>query len=147
MRLLKRIRRFSAREVRLALAALRWVVDARVSLRVLPLRAVYARFDRAQARLALSGACDARCVRDVAIAVRRVGRLVPGATCLPQALSMRAMLARRGVVGELRLGVARNKLGVVEAHAWVEVDGCVVIGNLPDLSRFQRLAEVAAAAQ
>ena len=49
------------------------------------------------------------------------------------------MLARRGVASDLCIGVAKNELGHIQAHAWVEVDGQVVVGGLPDLSRFQRL--------
>lgn len=136
-RVINRLWRLSFREVRLALVALRWLVDARLSLRAQPFRTVYERFDRQGRQLPRSGACDARCAREVAIAVRRASRLVPGATCLPQALAARAMLARRGVVSELRVGVAGDAKGGVKAHAWVEVDGRVVIGNLPDLARYK----------
>ncbi|HEX5757819.1 MAG TPA: lasso peptide biosynthesis B2 protein, partial [Thermoanaerobaculia bacterium] len=44
------------------------------------------------------------------------------AGCLPRSLAMQRLLARRGAPAELRIGVRRRE-GVLEAHAWVEVDG------------------------
>jgi hypothetical protein len=143
-RAVRRLRRVTVREIGLALVAWRWVVDAQVSLRTRPFRTVYERFERQ--RLGQSRPPDraAPTATELAIAVRRASRLVPGATCLPQALATRAMLTRRGIVSELRIGVARDARGDVQAHAWVEVAGRVVIGNLPDLARYQRLASVPA---
>jgi hypothetical protein len=143
-RAVRRLRRVTVREIGLALVAWRWVVDVQVSLRTRPFRTVYERFERQRLGQARSPARDARSAIDIAIAVRRASRLVPGATCLPQALATRAMLKRRGIVSELRIGVARDTRGDVQAHAWVEVAGRVVIGNLPDLARYQRLASVPA---
>jgi hypothetical protein len=81
---------------------------------------------------------------DVATAIRRARRLVPVANCLPQALAAQAMLHRRGIACTLRIGVARDAHDRLEAHAWVEVAGQVVVGNLPDLSRFERLTRMPA---
>ena len=43
-------------------------------------------------------------------------------TCLPQALLLHALLRRRGLQPELRIGV-RKPHEAVEAHAWVELQG------------------------
>jgi hypothetical protein len=51
---------------------------------------------------------------------------VPGATCLPQALAARHLLKRAGYAAQLRIGVAKDKQALFQAHAWVEVDGAVV---------------------
>jgi hypothetical protein len=51
------------------------------------------------------------------------GRRAPlAATCLPQALAVHAVLRRRGLDPELRIGV-RKAEDRVEAHAWVELAG------------------------
>lgn len=69
--------------------------------------------------------------------VERVGHRVPGAdTCLPQALAAVAMLRRWGHRADLVLGV--RTAPVFEAHAWVEVDGAVVVGE-GEASRFSEL--------
>ena len=69
-------------------------------------------------------------------AVRRSSRLIPGATCLTQALAGRVLLARAGHLSELRIGVRKSSGAGFEAHAWLEHGGQVVLGGLDDLSRY-----------
>lgn len=53
-------------------------------------------------------------------------RYVPGgATCLVRSLGLVAVLRRRGVRAELRIGVGHLQ-PALEAHAWVEVGGAPV---------------------
>jgi len=72
---------------------------------------------------------------DPAVAVRLVGtvqaigRWVPKATCLTRALAAQALLARHGIGSRLHIGVARDKRGVLAAHAWLERDGVVILGG------------------
>jgi len=62
-------------------------------------------------------------------AVRVVSRRVPHATCLTQALALQALLAEGGRRGHLRIGVRNEKPGRIAAHAWLELDGRVLIGE------------------
>lgn len=68
-------------------------------------------------------------------AVTASSRYVPKATCLTQALAMQVMLARHGYPSRLRIGVVKGEEGRLEAHAWVESEGRVVIGG-SGLERF-----------
>ena len=61
-------------------------------------------------------------------AVEATSRRVPGATCLTQALALQILLGRRGQASELRLGVSRGDAPGLQAHAWLESEGQVVIG-------------------
>jgi hypothetical protein len=78
---------------------------------------------------------------DRSVEAARIGRTVAGVsrrlpwhpTCLRQALAARRMLRRRGIACTLHLGVANASL--IEAHAWVTVDGEPVVGR-PGLERF-----------
>ena len=73
-----------------------------------------------------------------AIGVAR--RLVPAATCLPQALAAEALLAMGGHPAELQIGVRKTEADGFEAHAWVESSGRIVVGHLPGgLGRYTRL--------
>jgi hypothetical protein len=63
--------------------------------------------------------------------VPTLSRLIPGASCLTQALAAQILLRRRGYVTELRLGVGRDAAGRFAAHAWLERDGRIVIGAAP----------------
>jgi hypothetical protein len=66
-------------------------------------------------------------------------RFVPRATCLPRALATEALFLQSGYRAELRIGVSKTGGGRLVAHAWVESDGQIVMGNLLDLSRYAPL--------
>ena len=72
-------------------------------------------------------------------AVRVASRYVPAATCLPQALAVRILLKQQGYPARLHIGVAKVESAQLEAHAWVESQGRVVVGNLDDLSCYTPL--------
>lgn len=72
---------------------------------------------------------------------RGVGAMIPWAAarlpvhanCMVQALAGLAMLRRRGIPGRLVLGLRRDDPAAgLEAHAWVEVRGQVLIGAETD---------------
>jgi hypothetical protein len=82
-------------------------------------------------------ASDASSVRR---AVERVAWAIPGATCVPQALAAHWMLARRGYKSAIVVGVERNHLDAVAAHAWVVSGDLIVIGGTwRSLERFRVL--------
>lgn len=62
-----------------------------------------------------------------------------GVKCLARALATQVLLSRCGHQTQLRIGVAKDQEGKLEAHAWVENQGRIVIGQLRDLSRFTPL--------
>ncbi len=73
-------------------------------------------------------------------AVEAASRHLPGArTCLPQALAAQVLLARRGHPALLRIGVVKGEKGHLEAHAWLESRGRIVIGG-SELDRYTPLA-------
>jgi hypothetical protein len=72
-------------------------------------------------------------------AVRIMRRFVPGASCLTLALTTQILLAREGQRSQLRVGVLQNASGKLEAHAWVQVNGRVVIGGKQGITRFSAL--------
>ncbi|MGH9545984.1 MAG: lasso peptide biosynthesis B2 protein, partial [Terriglobales bacterium] len=61
-------------------------------------------------------------------AVRAVSRYVPRATCLTQALVLHILLRWEGLQSRIRIGVSKDA-GQFEAHAWVESQDRVVIGD------------------
>jgi hypothetical protein len=145
MRRLANLLRRSPHQRSLLMAALGWVVVVRVALWCLP----YGTVRRlTTTRVAPSPTPppprDGRdpLVGSVTAAVRSASRYVPRATCLTQALVAERMLARRGRVTTLRIGVVRDTTGALEAHAWLEHDGRVVIGDDGDLQRFALMPSV-----
>jgi hypothetical protein len=62
-------------------------------------------------------------------AIAAVGRRIPLLSrCLTQAVAAKILLARCGHPALMRIGVSRNENGRLEAHAWVESQGVVVMG-------------------
>mgnify|MGYP006283364795 CR=1 FL=1 len=125
--LLRRLRRYSwADRALLGLAALvclcMWG-----ALRVLSLRRLVRWTGRRATR---PGAADRPTVGRVAWAVHTAGRhLFPARPCLPQALAARLLLSGLGVATDLRIGVQKPEADALRAHAWVEVDGEVLVGG------------------
>ena len=70
--------------------------------------------------------------------LQTAGRTLPPAgRCLIEALAGHVLLGRAGVATDLRIGVAKDAGGAFIAHAWLEKDDRVVLGELgPDLQRY-----------
>ena len=66
----------------------------------------------------------------MAKAVTLASRLVPGASCLTQALALQLILGQRGYATEVRIGVKADGSDVV-AHAWLLSNGKIAIGGSP----------------
>ncbi|MEO0374624.1 MAG: lasso peptide biosynthesis B2 protein [Cyanobacteria bacterium P01_A01_bin.17] len=76
-------------------------------------------------------------IHKIVWAVDVSGHLMPGhVKCLARALTAQVLMSRRGYTPDLRIGVAKDQNNCLEAHAWIELEGSVVIGLLPDLKRF-----------
>ena len=77
-------------------------------------------------------------VKKILWSVNAVSHYIPGmkCKCLARALTTEVLMKRYGHTPKLQIGVSKTEEGKLEAHAWVEVEGIVAIGNLPDISRF-----------
>ena len=85
---------------------------------------------------------DSANIEKIVWAVTVASRYVPAATCLTQALAGQILLAQHGEPALLQIGVAKNEAGNLEAHAWVESRGRIVIGDSRELFRYTRLPSV-----
>jgi hypothetical protein len=72
-------------------------------------------------------------------AVAVASRYVPAATCLTQALAGQVLLKQHCAPALLRIAVMKDQQGALQAHAWIESRGQVVIGKVPDLASFKEL--------
>jgi hypothetical protein len=109
------------------------VVNAKLAMKTLPLptaRGLVARQQRLAWRVV-----PVRADR-IAWAVEAVSRAIPGMkNCLVQAVAAEAMLIQAGYPCELRIGAAKKAPDELIAHAWVESEGRVVIGEF-ELDRY-----------
>jgi len=70
-------------------------------------------------------------------------RLLPERPCLTQALVLQYLLLRRGDdAAELHIGVTK-KDRTLQAHAWVERNGCVLIGGTDSPRKYERFDDLA----
>jgi hypothetical protein len=140
MRRLRRFLALPAPERGLLLRAAILLALIRLGLWLLPfrtLRRLLARLAQVPARGRGSGSIPPE---RIVWAVSVASRIVPGTgTCLVRALAAQVLLVRRGHPSRLRLGVARNEKGRLEAHAWLESQGTIVIGGEESPSRFAPL--------
>jgi hypothetical protein len=61
-------------------------------------------------------------------AIHMMSRFTPKATCLVRALAGQILLSSYGYDSNIKIGVSRDK-GEFEAHAWLENDGRIVLGE------------------
>jgi hypothetical protein len=78
-----------------------------------------------------------RPVERIVWAVGAAARRTPAATCLSSALALQRVLCAHGHHSELHIGVSRAG-GVFAAHAWVEREGRVLVGD-SELDTYVRL--------
>jgi hypothetical protein len=117
----------SDRRLLLKAALLVWAF--RMALWLLPFR-ILRQFMGRFARESVASGEGSVPVDRVVWAVTVASRYAPEATCLTQALATKFLLARSGHQATVRIGVARHGGKELQAHAWVESNGRVVIGGL-----------------
>jgi len=104
---LRKIWRLPAPDRFLLLQAIGLLAAIRVGLWLLPLGALRRLLRRATERRTTSGSGEPS-KRRIAWAIASAQRLVPRATCLPQALAAQVLLARSGYAADLRIGVTKT---------------------------------------
>jgi hypothetical protein len=108
-----------------------WLLVAfiRLGLWVMPFVVVRQLVSRLGRRTLRCSGAEQRRPEALVLAVRRVGRAVPCASCLTQALAAEVLLRRAGHTPRVRIGLRRDDFGALRAHAWVENRGQVVLGD------------------
>ena len=105
------------------------IAGIRTALRVLPFT-VLCRLLKGLSRQSTGGeADDSTRERTIWAVERAVERFPAVGTCLTQAMAAHVLLARRGHDSNLRIGVRRDAAGRFDAHAWLELNGVVLIGE------------------
>jgi hypothetical protein len=123
----------------LLLVTLGLLAAVRLGLWLFPFRTLLKMLSRLSQPAAQPRPSDPVTLRKIVWAVEVSSRLMPGSVkCLARALTTQVLLSRLDYAADLQIGVAKGARGL-EAHAWIECQGQIVIGNLQDLSRFVRL--------
>jgi hypothetical protein len=133
-----KLRKFLAlpwREKGLYLNTAFWLLAVKAGLYLLPferLRGWLARFDEPPKP------ADREEMRVIIQAIERIGQwLAPlRINCLPQALVGHRLLGRKGFNVQLKIGVLKHPGDQLAAHAWLEHEGRVILGDLRGLDQF-----------
>ena len=138
-RRLRRILALSWRDRWLLTRAALLLVGIRLGLILMPFQRVARVLERlGKARRSPSDG-DREDIDRIVSAVALTSGYVPGVKCLERALAAKVLLSSRGHPVDLRIGVDRGRAQQLEAHAWLEDDGTIVIGDVEDLDRYTRL--------
>lgn len=80
---------------------------------------------------------DQYSIDQIVWAIEMSSQYMPGGVkCLARALTMQVLMRKWGYVPVLHIGVASDGDNTLEAHAWIEHEGNIAIGELPDLGRY-----------
>jgi hypothetical protein len=141
MRTWQRFRALNAADRGLLVEAAAWLAGARLGLSLLPFLTLQRTLASLSHRFARPATLSSVPTARTAWAITAAARHLPlRTTCLVESLAARAMLQRRGIDCALRLGVRRAAdLSPFTAHAWLEHQGAVVLGQVDDLSEYARL--------
>jgi hypothetical protein len=137
--MVRRLIEMPAAERRLVVEAFLLVCAARSALSCMSLPAIRGSLARIVRPHRASGTQVTKwqIVRALSMAARKAPFRV---TCLTEALAAEAMLRRRGHDARLQIGVVRPTGAELNAHAWVELDGEVLVGRLESLPSYAVLA-------
>lgn len=107
-----------------------WLLVSRAALGVFPyktVRTLVSRVPAARSRRAAMSAAECE------LALGRAATVLPGSSCLVQAVAAACLLRRNGRASVLTIGVGLTKPAPfrpgLQAHAWLESDGTVVAGG------------------
>ena len=104
---------------------------------------IFVRFDRTRRWLRARALSKTRKrINDpnqVAAIISRTSRWIPGANCLTEALCCQAILLRNGFDAKMVLGLERQANSKLEAHAWIELDDAVIIGDNGKLDTYKTM--------
>lgn len=133
------------REKWLYINAALWLLALKVGLYLLP-------FNRLRTWVARSGRPDGepgdiKDMHTIISAIERISQFLAPLriNCLPQALVGHRLLQQQGFDVQLRIGVLKNHGDQLTAHAWLEVQGRVVLGDLRGLEQFAAFPALGAA--
>lgn len=74
--------------------------------------------------------------------IHAAAKLVPFSTCLSNALAGQVLFAANHHQTKLHIGVRNTPDKGFEAHAWLTLDGAILLGSLPDLKTYKELPPI-----
>ncbi len=117
----------------MALYGLSTVLVLRIALSFLSYSRFCSLMERPQSWRSI-GKCGFPSPDDIASSVRFGGRYVPRSTCLVQCHAAQLLYAWAGKTTTLHIGVVRGVHSQLCAHAWLELEGNIVLGQIDGMA-------------
>ncbi|MDY9922937.1 lasso peptide biosynthesis B2 protein [Methanobacterium sp.] len=127
MRIISSFIKLPSRDKLVVIEALFWVIVIRLMVWIFPFKFVQKRVQKIASYLSSDRASPVSMSR-LRVMIVIVSRYVPRATCLVQALAGYILFSKYGYTTSIKIGVL-NENGEFEAHAWLENDNGVVLGE------------------
>lgn len=118
--------------------ALFLVIYARFSLQIGAFKKVVRRFS-GKAAEQRSDQADSVSSNQVAYLLNAASCIIPAPICLSKALAGSVLFRSCGYKTQFHIGVTRDGGSMLEAHAWLTLDGSVIVGDRADLGRYREL--------
>jgi hypothetical protein len=128
MNRLAKFARLSPLDRSLFVRAMLWSATIRLGLWLVPFRFLRRFVDRARNK-PKPAAPERPAIDRIVRAVNTAGHYVPRSTCLTRALAAQVLLGEQGYPSQLRIGFSKSEAGIFQAHAWVESQARIVIGE------------------
>jgi hypothetical protein len=140
MKTLRSIFRLSAQEKYLLAKTVLVLCAIRLALWLVPFRVLHGLLLKGRPQAAGTKRQTIYSIDRVSWALQLCSRHLAAPTCLTQALAAMLLLKHVGHEADLRIGVAKDEAGKLQAHAWVESNGKIVVGGITGLSHFTVLS-------
>ena len=116
--------KLSWKDQRLLFEALFVMIKVRLMLWVMSFYSIQKSFSKIE----VSSKRD-RTICELKWSIKIVSQQMPRSTCLTNALSGYILLSKHGYASLIKIGVGKSIDDEFEAHAWLEYDGNVIIGE------------------
>lgn len=105
-----------------------WVITMRLMIWILPFHSLQKRVQKIVSNYSYSKSNSLISMKLIKIMIIVASRYVPRATCLVQAMAGYILFSKYGYTTSIKIGVLAEE-GEFEAHAWLEKENCVVLGE------------------
>jgi len=140
MRRIYRFLRLSLTEKFLLIKCTFFLVVFRIVLKIVPFKKVLRYFKEKEPKdISSPGSLT---IEQIVWAVELTSRYVPSTTCLTKAMVAQRLFNQHGYPTDLKIGVAKKGEQLLAAHAWVEMDGQPLVGELKDLDKYHELLTI-----
>ncbi len=113
------------------------LIIVRISLLLFSFKSVYHFFANNDWAFKYQGGSEHNAVRLAKLVDTAANSLPIELSCLTRACACQMLLRLNGFTSELKMGVSSDGNKRIKAHAWIEMNHQILIGNIPEIDSYQ----------